>query len=178
MLKFPHGKLARRALYLALASVLTLALEACGDDNDDPGSQVNAACTASCNATAGKCNLPAVVASDCALLCDAGYTVAPACASTYQDYVTCAGQNPLVACNGSAVTVQVNVPCLDKLTNYIGCEVTHIQACLDLPLDNGSCVDAKLGNTARACVGAPLGCQLLTGVQAGAQAGVGVYCCP
>jgi hypothetical protein len=121
--------------------------------------------------------LPAVTAADCSLLCKLGYSLAPSCAATYQDYVSCAGAQPIVSCNGNTVSVNVSVPpCLDRLGNYIGCAVTQIKACVQLPLDDGACQQAKLGNVAQACIGAPAGCSLLDGTAQGG--GLGVFCCP
>jgi hypothetical protein len=169
------GKSVRRLAQFGLAATFALAVGACGDDDDDPGAAVAAACSSSCNTTAGQCNLPAVTASNCATVCDLGYVLAPACGGPYQAYVACAGTQPLLACNGSSVTVQVRVPCLNELTNYLACAVTSIKVCVDLPLSDGACVQAKLGNQAQACVGAPAGCSLLDGtLQAG---GAGVFCC-
>jgi hypothetical protein len=66
-------------------------------------------------------------------------------------------------------------PCLNELQNYVGCAVSHLQLCLRLPLEDGACTDAKLGNVAEACAGAPpAGCQVLAGVAQTA----GIFCCP
>jgi hypothetical protein len=160
---------------VCLVAAFTAAVSACGDD-DDPGSAVAAACSSSCNNTAGHCNLPAVTAADCASLCDLGYVLSPSCAGPYQAYVACAGEQPLLSCNGNSVTVQVGVPCLDKLSSYLACAVTSLKVCVNLPLSDGACVQAKLGNYAQACVGAPAGCSLLDGTAQGG--GIGVFCCP
>ena len=177
----PLGKFIRRLAQFGLAATFALAVGACGDDNDNPGAAVAAACDDSCTKTAGQCNLPAVTKANCATACDFGYLLAPACAGPYQAYVGCAGRQPLLSCNGNAVTVDVDVPCVNELTSYLTCAVTSIKVCVDLPLNDASCVQANLGNHARACVGTPDGCSVLTGavVSAGtAQAGgVGIFCC-
>ena len=168
------GKSVLRLAQLGIAAAFALAVGACGDD--DPRAAVEAACNSSCNTTAGQCNLPAVTVADCATLCDLGYVLAPACGGPYQAYVSCAGTQPLLACNGNSVTVDVGVPCLNELANYLTCAVTTIKVCVNLPLSDGACVQANLGNHAQACVGAPAGCSLLDGTaQAG---GIGVFCCP
>ncbi len=163
------------ALAAIIVAASVIALAACGDD-DDPGSAVKQACDSSCGVTAGSCNL-GVTAQDCAALCGLGYTLAPACASTYEAYVHCAGASPLLECNGSSVTVDLNAPaCLDQLGSYLNCAVGHINACFELPLDDGACTQANMGPHARACIGTQVGCTLLTGtVQAG---GLGIFCCP
>jgi hypothetical protein len=169
-------KSVRRLAQFGLAAIFALAAGACGDDDDDnPGRAVAAACSDSCNKTSGHCNLPAAVAANCATACDLGYVLAPACGGPYQAYVACAGTQPLLSCNGNSVTVDVGVPCLNELTSYLTCAVTTIKVCVDLPLSDAACVQAKLGDHARACVGAPAGCGLLDGTaQAG---GIGVFCC-
>ncbi|HEX4340502.1 MAG TPA: hypothetical protein VH062_31555 [Polyangiaceae bacterium] len=176
-----------QALGSLFVTALVFVLQACGDDHENPGSAVAAACGSSCNATAGQCNLPVVTAQNCAVLCDLGYSVAPACADHYRAYVDCAGASPLIACSGSSVSVDVSIPpCLDELGSYLSCAATNIQLCLDLPLDDGACVQAKMGPHARACVGTATGCTLLTGAvvanttQAGPSGGTGagVFCCP
>jgi hypothetical protein len=168
------GKSVRRLVQFGLAATFALAVGACGGD-DDPGAGVAAACNSSCSKTAGQCNLPTITATDCSSLCDLGYVLAPACGGPYQAYVACAGAQPLVACNGNAVTVEVGVPCLNELASYLSCAATSIKVCVNLPLSDGACVQAKLGNHAQACVGAPAGCSLLDGTaQAG---GIGVFCC-
>jgi hypothetical protein len=162
---------------IAVLAMVALVVEACGDDHEDTGSAVAAACSSSCNATSGRCNV-GNLAPGCSALCDLGYSLVPACGAAYQNYVNCAGASPIVSCNGNAVTVAVTVPpCLDQLGSYLDCAVKQtLTGCVELPLENGACVDAKLGNRATACIGAPTGCSLLTGtVQAG---GLGVYCCP
>jgi hypothetical protein len=168
-----------RKLAPVVATIAALAfsgLLGCGSDReDDPATAVQAACNSSCQASAGSCNL-AITANECASLCGLGYTLAPACATTYQDYVHCAGASPLLECTGSSITVDVGAPCLDKLGNYLSCAVGHISACFELPLDDAACTQAKMGPHARACIGTQVGCTLLTGtVQAG---GIGVFCCP
>lgn len=165
----------KRALILVvLATWGIAALPGCGSD-DDPGTAVQAACNSSCQASAGSCNL-AITANECAALCGLGYTLAPACAATYEDYVHCAGATPLLECKGSTVTVDVGAPCLNELGNYLTCAVGHISACFELPLDDAACTQANMGPHARACIGNQVGCTLLTGtVQAG---GIGVFCCP
>lgn len=160
-----------------LVAATVFVLPACGSDHEDPGAGVAAACNSSCNATSAHCNL-SITEPACANLCGLGYTIAPACAATYQGYVECTGASPLVACNGSSVTVNVSVPCLDQLGNYLTCAVGNIGACFDVPLDNAACTQAKLGPNARACLGQPpAGCTLLAGVQAGTQTSAGVFCC-
>jgi len=168
---------ARPASVLAsLVLAALVALPACGSDHDDPASAVQAACNSSCAASSGSCNL-AITAQDCETLCGLGYTLAPACASTYEDYVHCAGSAPLVACNAASVTVDVGgVACLNQLGDYLTCAVGHINACFELPLDDAACTQANMAPHARACIGNQVGCALLTGtVQAG---GLGVFCCP
>lgn len=159
--------------FVAISLCLTV-LAACGDD-DDPQAAVHAACNASCTSTAGSCNV-AATESGCETLCDLGYNLAPACAGTYEAYVHCAGASPLLECHGNQVSVDVGGPaCLDELGNYLTCAVGHINACFELPLDDAACVQANMGQHARACIGTPANCTLLTGtVQAG---GVGVFCC-
>ena len=170
----PVGKPARRLVQACLAAAFALAVGACGDD-DNPGSAVAAACSSSCHTTAGQCNLPAINETDCARWCSLGYVLSPACAGPYQAYVACAGEQPLLTCNGNSVTVQVGVPCLDKLSSYLACAATSLKVCVNLPLSDAACVQANIGNHAQACVGAPAGCALLDGTaQAG---GVGVFCC-
>jgi hypothetical protein len=161
---------------IALVAALALTAAACGDDHEDTGSAVNAACTSSCQKSSGQCGV-VNVAPGCATLCDLGYALVPACGSVYQNYVTCAGNAPVLSCNGNSVTVSVMVPCLNELGAYLNCAVDQaLTGCVDLPLVNGACVDQKLGNAAKACLGAPVGCSLLTGtVQAG---GLGLFCCP
>ena len=162
----------------ALAALAALpSIHGCGDDHEDPAASVRAACNDSCSRTAGSCNLPGVTVQDCAILCDLGYNLAPACASTYQSYVACAKAAPLLACSGTSVSVDVAAPaCLNQLGQYLTCAVGNIQACFELPLDDGACTQQNMGPHARACVGTPPNCTLLTGtVQAG---GVGVFCCP
>ncbi|HEX3595586.1 MAG TPA: hypothetical protein VHU80_10800 [Polyangiaceae bacterium] len=177
------GKLARGAGCVSMIVVLS-ALQACGDDHEDAGSAVAAACNSSCNATAGKCQLPVVTAQACATLCDLGYSVAPACAGRYQTYVNCTGASPLIACTGNTVAVNVSVPpCLNELGDYLTCAAGNIQLCIDLPLDDGACTQASMPPHARACVGSQAGCQLLTGIEAAVNGstsggGVGVVCCP
>ena len=169
------GKSARRLAQFGLAATFALAVGACGDDDDDPGAAVRAACDDSCTKTDGQCNLPVGAKANCATACDFGYLLAPTCGGPYQAYVACAGEQPLLSCNGNSVTVDVGVPCVNELTNYLTCAVTSIKVCVDLPLSDGACVQAKLGNHAHACVGPPDGCSLLDGTaQAG---GIGVFCC-
>lgn len=162
----------------ALAVSLALSAEACGDDHDDTGSAVAAACSSSCQKTSGQCGL-VNLAPSCAALCDIGYTLTPACGPSYQSYVACAGDNPVLSCTGNTVSVSVELPCPDQLRAYLDCAVNHVlsgSVCVDLPIENQACVDQKLGNRATACVGGPPGCSLLTGTaQAG---GLGIFCCP
>lgn len=169
----------RAALRAACLSLWAAALHllGCGSDGD-PASRVAASCDSSCQATIGTCNLPASGASDCASLCDLGYTVAPSCADAYSAYVQCAGTQPIVSCTGNAVTVSGSAPpCLDPLGAYLRCAANQIlPACLSLPLLDGACTDAQVGSHAQACAGKDDGCALLDGVsQAG---GFGIFCCP
>src|SRR5258708_7321268 len=85
-----HAKLVP-AMGCLLVATTVFVLQGCGGDHEDPGSGVAAACSSSCSATAGQCNLPVVTAQNCATLCDVGYTLAPACAAAYQTYVDCSG---------------------------------------------------------------------------------------
>jgi hypothetical protein len=150
----------------------------CGSSGtNDPASRVAASCDSSCQAAIGTCNLAASGVSDCASLCDLGYTVAPSCADAYSDYVQCAGTQPIVSCTSNAVTVSGSVPpCLNPLGTYIRCAANQIlPACLSLPLLDGACTGAQLGSHAEACAGKNDGCSLLDGVtQAG---GLGIFCC-
>jgi hypothetical protein len=163
----------------ALPWILLAALvSACGDDDDDDGSaQVAAACDQACQRIAGDCALPAPTVTDCSNGCQLGTVLAPACTGTYKAYIDCTRERPLVACSGDAVTVTASAPtCLAPLGDFLVCGVENINACVDLPLQDGECASAGLGNRAVACVGQAAGCALYEGsLRAG---GFGLYCCP
>lgn len=191
------GSSRKRASVLAAiaASLSLVAVAACGDDHvggidagsrtttardsgtDGPGSAVQAACNSSCAATSGSCSLPPVTAQDCAALCGLGYALAPACATTYEAYVHCAGASPLLQCDGNSITGEVGVSaCLNELGDYLTCAISDINTCLELPLNDAACTRTNTGPHARACIGTQVGCTLLTGTfQAGR---IGVFCCP
>ncbi len=162
-----------------IASVLPIlvALAGCGnDDNGNVAAAEQSSCNGSCSAAVTMCPTSASLVSACSTLCQIGYDISPACAGQYAAYLQCAEASPVVQCTSSSVTVTVEVPpCLNQLGDYITCAAGHIAACLDLPLADGACTDAKLGTTAKACVGTTAGCSLLDGTaQAG---GFGIFCC-
>jgi hypothetical protein len=163
---------------LALAAALALAAEACGDDHEDTGSAVRAACNSSCQKTSGQCNL-INLAPGCTELCDLGYSLAPACGAAYQNYVACAGDMPTLSCTGNTVSVSV-LPCTDQLGAYLNCAVNQVLTgvCVNLPFENSACAAQNLPNRATACVGAPPNCTVLTGIAVQGGGGLGVFCCP
>lgn len=165
--------------WLGAALVLALCAQGCGDDE----ASVADACNGACGDIATGCALPATSAGDCSFACVLTGSLAPACAAEYGAVLDCARAQPLLACDGQAISVTLSGECLDPLADYLVCAAvtaaTAVPTCVELPLETAACADVDRGRPrAMACVTGPAaGCMLQAGAVVNDR-GVGVYCCP
>jgi hypothetical protein len=157
-----------------------MTLGACGGDSEDdsPAQRVDKACTSTCEDRVGGCGVPAPSADGCTSACKVGGALAADCAPQYEQYVTCAGDQPIVSCDESSITVSGSaVECLDPLAAYLVCAAEFVAtACIPLPGQNAACQKAGLGPNAQACAATPDGCSLYEGTLRAD--GAGIFCCP